>query len=330
MADRSERQASHEQANESPTPYQVLPPMAPEQFEALKQDIAERGVVTPIDMDDQGRVLDGHHRLLACAELGITSYPVFVRVDLKTDAEKRSFARQVNTLRRHLTRAQLRELIAGQLRDTTEWSDRRIARWLGVSDKTVRVQRRKLEAAAEIRSCAVLEGEDGKQHPATQPRAVFVANWADVTADDLVRLAAQAAALPPDQRSALWTANGVKVFVDQSYDTFAGRTDAEIREWHLFVLFLVQQCGWSVDGAAIHAEWVRGRFQTVAEWFADEAATWRRGVGMPAVPDATIRAWTAFAAERADRMSPDLISELRDLNPALHAMTARLAPRESV
>ena len=57
-----------------PAPYQVLPPMAPEQFEALKRDIAERGVLTPIDLDEQGRVLDGHHRLRACAELGITDY----------------------------------------------------------------------------------------------------------------------------------------------------------------------------------------------------------------------------------------------------------------
>jgi hypothetical protein len=112
-------------------------------------------------------------------------------------------------------------------------------------------------------------------------------------------------------------------------DPFEGCSESEMRDWHLFVLFLVQRCGYSVDGAALHAEWVRGRFQTVAEWFADEAATWRCGVGMPAVPDGTIRAWTAFAAERADRMSPDLISELRDLNPALHAMTARHAPRES-
>ena len=292
--------------------------MASEQFEALKQDIAERGVVTPIDMDDQGRVLDGHHRLRACAELGITGYPVFVRVDLKTDAEKRSFARQVNTLRRHLTRAQLRELIAGQLRDTPEWADARIARALGVTDKTVRAVRRRLEATSEIPRLTTFEGADGKARPSTQPRAVFVANWADVTADDLVRLAAQAAALPPDQRSALWTAHGVGVFVDQSYDTFAGRTDAEIREWHLFVLFLVQQCGYSVDGAAIHSEWVRGRFQTVAEWFADEAATWRRSVGMRDVPAETIRAWQAFAAGQAERTAEELVNELRGLNPALH------------
>ena len=32
--------------------YQLMPDMTPEEFAALKADIAERGVVTPIDVDD--------------------------------------------------------------------------------------------------------------------------------------------------------------------------------------------------------------------------------------------------------------------------------------
>jgi hypothetical protein len=42
--------------------YQVLPSMPPEQFEVLKADIAERGVLVPIDVDEDGHILDGHHR----------------------------------------------------------------------------------------------------------------------------------------------------------------------------------------------------------------------------------------------------------------------------
>ena len=34
--------------------YQVLPDMPPEQIEALKADIAERGVLVPIDVDVGG------------------------------------------------------------------------------------------------------------------------------------------------------------------------------------------------------------------------------------------------------------------------------------
>lgn len=41
--------------------YQVLPSMPDEQFAALKADIAERGVLTPIDVDEDGHILDGHH-----------------------------------------------------------------------------------------------------------------------------------------------------------------------------------------------------------------------------------------------------------------------------
>ena len=40
--------------------YQVMPNMPPEQFDALKADIAERGVLVPIDVDEHGHILDGH------------------------------------------------------------------------------------------------------------------------------------------------------------------------------------------------------------------------------------------------------------------------------
>ena len=59
--------------------YQVLPDMPSEQFEALKADIAERGVLVPIDVDEQGHILDGHHRYRACVELGVTDFPTIVR-----------------------------------------------------------------------------------------------------------------------------------------------------------------------------------------------------------------------------------------------------------
>jgi hypothetical protein len=49
--------------------YQLMPDMSPAEFEALKADIAERGVVVPIDIDDAGEILDGHHRYRAWAEL---------------------------------------------------------------------------------------------------------------------------------------------------------------------------------------------------------------------------------------------------------------------
>ena len=62
--------------------YQVLPNMDDIQFQALKADIAERGVLTPIDVDEQGYILDGHHRYRACVELGITNFPTILRLNM--------------------------------------------------------------------------------------------------------------------------------------------------------------------------------------------------------------------------------------------------------
>lgn len=58
---------------------------------------------------------------------------------------------------------------------TPEKSDRQIARELGVSDKTVGVQRSELERAAEIPHVEFVTGADGKQYPrqtnVTEPEA---------------------------------------------------------------------------------------------------------------------------------------------------------------
>ena len=100
-------------------PYQVLPDLPPEQFAALKADIAERGVMVAVEVDENGQILDGHNRIRACRELGINDYPVVVRSGL-SEVEKRIFARKANVLRRHLSRDQVRDLIGAQLRETPE------------------------------------------------------------------------------------------------------------------------------------------------------------------------------------------------------------------
>ena len=209
-------------------PYQALPDMPPEQFEALKADIADRGVLVPIDVDEEGTILDGHHRYRAVLELGVTDFPTVVRLHL-TDDEKRSFARKANALRRHLTREQIRHLIADQLRDTPDWANSRIARELGVTDKTVATVRRDLEATSEIPKLDRLIGADGRQRPTTQPRppAVLVANLAE-----LQQVLSGALAIPPDAAEG-FTSVSQLVVISTGYNPFAGRTEAEIREWHV-------------------------------------------------------------------------------------------------
>jgi len=153
--------------------YQVMPDMSPEQFEALKQDIAERGVLTPIDIDEKGNILDGHHRVRACKELGITNYPTIVRLGL-SEEEKRIFARKSNMMRRHLSKKQIREIIKQQLKDSPQWADNRIAKELGVDSKTVNSLRRQLEATSEIPKLERFIGADGKERPRRYQKAVMV------------------------------------------------------------------------------------------------------------------------------------------------------------
>src|SRR5690606_36738089 len=116
-------------------------------------------VLVPVEYDEHGEILDGHHRVEICESLGLVDWPRFVRKGL-SEPEKRTLARELNVSRRHLTGAQKRELIEGQLRDTPSISSRAIAAMLGVDGKTVAKVRRELEATAEIPQLDETEGRD--------------------------------------------------------------------------------------------------------------------------------------------------------------------------
>lgn len=140
-------------------PYQVMPPLSADEYAALRDDIAARGVLVPVEYDETGEILDGHHRVQICGELGISQWPRLIRHGL-TETEKRQHARRLNLDRRHLDREQRRQLIAEDLRERPEASDRAIAASLGVDHKTVGSVRDGLEAAGEIPQLAEREGRD--------------------------------------------------------------------------------------------------------------------------------------------------------------------------
>lgn len=144
--------------------FQVMPPLSTEEYEALKADIGEHGVQVPVEMDESGAILDGHHRVKACQELGINKWPTVVRIGLSTE-EKRAHASRLNLARRHFTQEQKRLLIKEQLKETPEKSNNGIARLLGVSDKTVQTVRKDLEGTSEIPKLERLVGADGKERP---------------------------------------------------------------------------------------------------------------------------------------------------------------------
>lgn len=155
--------------------YQVMPALGDEEYRELKEDIARRGVMVPVEFDEHGKVLDGHHRLQICAELGIKDYPKVIRAGM-TEEEKRTHARKLNMARRQLSQEQRRELIRQQLKETPEKSDRQIAAGLGVDNATVSRHRKQMEADGQLLQCNSSIGADGKERPrqvARKPVTIF-------------------------------------------------------------------------------------------------------------------------------------------------------------
>ena len=150
------------------TPWQLFPNLADDEFAALKADIAERGVLVPVEYDEHGAILDGHHRVRACRELGIKDWPTLTRSGMD-DVQKRRHVRSLNMNRRHLSQAQKREQIESALRDAPQRSDRQHGRDLGVDKNTVASVRAGLESTGEIHQLKHREGADGKIRPAAQP-----------------------------------------------------------------------------------------------------------------------------------------------------------------
>jgi len=149
------------------TPYQLLPELPSWEFESLKESIRRHGVLLPVVKDERGVTIDGHHRERACRELGITDFPVMTLAGL-SEAEKRDHALLLNLVRRKLTRRQLREIIAAEIRRSPELSNNWLGGVLGVSKNTVAAVRADLEAAGEVVKLTTFTGRDGKRHPATK------------------------------------------------------------------------------------------------------------------------------------------------------------------
>lgn len=156
--------------------YQIMPDLSAEEFAELKTDIAARGVLVPVEYDENGVILDGHHRIKACHELGITTWPRLIRTGL-TEEQKRSHARALNLARRHLSQEQRRSLIQAELKDRPQVSDRTIARELGVSQPTVSATRKEMVAEGELINFISSLGADGKERPRQverKPRTVYI------------------------------------------------------------------------------------------------------------------------------------------------------------
>lgn len=122
-------------------------------------------MLIPIELDENGSVLDGAHRLKVCKELGLNP-PTITRRGF-SEQEKQAHALTLNLTRRHLGPVQRKELHR-KLRRLGK-SLRAIAEASGVSEATVRRD----TAGATNDAGARVIGRDGKSYPATRPAPVL-------------------------------------------------------------------------------------------------------------------------------------------------------------
>jgi site-specific DNA-methyltransferase (adenine-specific) len=144
---------------ESPTPYQLLPRLTDEEYAGLKGSIRQQGVLEPIVVDEDGTVIDGHHRAWIAADLGVDC-PRRVVSGLSVE-QKRAHAIAANVYRRQMSREQRREMV-GRLRELG-MSTRRIAEVAGVHHSTVADDLVELPVGNPTPSSPIV-GSDGKTY----------------------------------------------------------------------------------------------------------------------------------------------------------------------
>jgi Predicted transcriptional regulators len=158
--------------------YQVLRPLNPAEYESLKESIRVNGVLTPLVSDENGNIINGHHRRRIFDELraegiAIAEPPTAVMVGL-TEEQKITLAYELNITGRQLSADELAEMRsrAGRrkaaeqsLKQSPQMADNWHAQQTGVSDKTIRTVRNEMESTSEIPKLDKLVGADGKERP---------------------------------------------------------------------------------------------------------------------------------------------------------------------
>lgn len=153
--------------------YQIMPEMTSEQYAALKEDIRRHGVLQPVEFDEQGRIVDGHHRVQAFTELISEGHdiPMYPKVTRKYPDEDSKLEHIIsfNVERRQLTPGQRLELVV-TLR-ARGWPLQRIASTLKLNTTTVWRDIKGLpDDERKALESIVVEGRDGRVYTPTAPR----------------------------------------------------------------------------------------------------------------------------------------------------------------
>lgn len=151
--------------------FQLFSPMPEEKYAKLKDDIRLHGVQVPVEVDQNGQLLDGHHRIRAWTELRAEGFQVrdYTRLirHFENDDDREFHAAKINTQRRDVS-VEDKKRNAGTWLERG-WSRRRVADALGESESTIRFwfpERSGAQRCAPEQPSSV-EGMDGKQYPTT-------------------------------------------------------------------------------------------------------------------------------------------------------------------
>jgi hypothetical protein len=156
-----------------------IPDLSESEFEALSQDIACKGILVPVIVDENNHIIDGEHRLRVAQKLNLKDIPIQVRPGL-TDQDKWQLAQDLNLHRRHLTMDKIKEIyetnkkllpqMAVQLRKEGK-SYRQIGEQLDVSHQQAK---NLVEMESTVNPLTVdlpekIQGRDGRLRPAKNP-----------------------------------------------------------------------------------------------------------------------------------------------------------------
>ncbi len=173
----------------------VLPPIDTDLRRHLTEDILNKGILVPVIQCEDGEVLDGRLRLEIAEEYDLFCPRIIVS---KLTRDERDDVRVcVNLYRRHLSRQQVRELVAWELRRRPDSSDTVIGKRTGVDHKTVGGIRKRMEAAGEIPRLATRSGSDGKRYPAA-PKPIVITS-SNIQAAEAQRLLDELGEEVPDE-----------------------------------------------------------------------------------------------------------------------------------
>jgi len=204
--------------------YQFLPPLSDDERKALRESIETFGVLHQVVTDEDGTIIDGHHRAEVAAELGI-EYSTTVLPGL-SEEEKIETALTLNLGRRHLDLEEKRVLVA-DLRERG-LSVRWISEKTGIPKSTVHRYSRRVPGGTP----EYVGGRDGKTY-----RSVRTDNPIDLWRREVAELCGHSVPATPDELRHL-TLNDFYMDFQHTAFTYDGPklSDSDL-DWNMIYLF---------------------------------------------------------------------------------------------